>query len=524
MSSLLYAIPLIALFGACRTDHSKTSSNKTVSFACDEDIGTIDPRKARNLITINACSLFFEGLFETASDGTIKPALVGEYSISPDQKIYTFTLRKAEWSDGLPITAHDVVASWQAALSSPVRSPNASMLFVIKNGRALFDGSVAKEALGASALNDHTLQVELEQPVPYFLKLLACHPFLPLPHVTQDSRELEWRSCAYSGPFVVASWKPSSELILRKNEHYWNRDRIQIDEVRFLVLDAGTALTMFETGELDWAGSPMATVPPDAIRALKASKKLHILNACGTQFIRANCTHGPLASKKLRQALAASIDRSNICEHIMQGGHEPSALLVPPHLGLCPGPECTQEPKQALEDAIKELSITKEELAKTLSLSFPAKERTQKIALVLQQNWKEKLGLEIRLEPCEGKIFFEKLSKNDYCMALGSWIADFADPINFLEVFRRKDNGTNNTGWENARYQELLLASDNAPNQAARAILLGEAQNILIDEAPIFPIFHFTYNFVCSDRVRGCSISPTGLITIKDATIEDPMP
>jgi oligopeptide transport system substrate-binding protein len=319
----------------------------------------------------------------------------------------------------------------------------------------------------------------------------------------------------------VASWKPSCELVLRKNEHYWNKDRIKIDEVHFLVLDPGTALNMFEKGELDWAGSPMATLPPDAIAALKAQKKLQICDAAGTQFIRANCERAPLTSKKLRQALSAVIDRALICEYVMQGGHMPSKLLVPPFMGLGGSQEPLLDPKATLDEACQELTMTKEEISKALSLSFPAKERTQKIATVIQQNWKEHLGLDIGLAPCEGKIFFEKLAKKDYCLALGSWIADVADPIDFLAVFQSKENGTNNTGWEDNRYQELLRASAIEQNPHARLELLRQAQDILIDEAPIFPIFHFTYNFLQSTRLRGCPVTPSGMIALRDAYIFD---
>jgi oligopeptide transport system substrate-binding protein len=281
---------------------------------------------------------------------------------------------------------------------------------------------------------------------------------------------------------------------------------------------------MFEVGGLDFAGSPISVIPPDAIRSLKADKKLESAPAAGTQFIRVNVSSKPFANQKMRQAFNSAIDRKGICEHIMQGGHQPTVTFVPPYMLQVKTDtmELTDAKAQQLfKEALQEMRLTRESLPK-ISLTYVAKEREQKIAQALQQNWKTTLGVDVSLDPQEGKMFYEKIFKKDYQFAISSWLADFNDPINFLSIFQYKNNGTNNTEWENNMYASLLCASENEQRPEQRAHLLAQAEGLLLEEAPVFPIFHYNYNFVKNKRLQNANVSPLGFLELKEASVVEP--
>ncbi|MDB6081429.1 MAG: oppA-G [Chlamydiia bacterium] len=491
-------------------------------FSINDAVATIDPRKARNLTSINIVRTLFEGLTAVNQEGVIVPAIAQDIAISSDQRTYLITLRDCTWSNGDPVTAADFEYSWKTTLDPEFRAPNAYQLFVIKNAKAAYEGKTSKDTVGIKVIDPTHLEVTLEQPTAYFKELLAFHPFFPVPQkMCQDSKSIVDGKVT-NGPFVLDSWIPESEVIVKKNPHYWDAKKVYFNKVSFATLDETTALNMFENSELDFAGSPLSSIPPDAIRTLKEHNNLQNAPAAGTQIIRVNVERPLFTNQKIRQAFCYAIDRKGICDHIMQGGYLPARSFVPPCLHLLKNDflpvKSVKNAETLFTDGLAELWLTKESVP-TISLIYVANERNQKIAQALQQNWKDAFDLQVVLEPNESKTFYEKVNKKNYQLALGSWIADFNDPINFLAVFQEKTNGTNNTQWENKSYQALLEQSEKCTSSDERLQLLTQAETILMTELPIFPIFHYTYNFVQSKDLKNISISPTGMVDLKEASI-----
>jgi oligopeptide transport system substrate-binding protein len=355
------------------------------------------------------------------------------------------------------------------------------------------------------------LVVELETPTPYFLELLATHFFYPFHPKSKPEKPI------VNGPFQVQQWKKQNEFIAVKNPNYWNAHDVRLDGIIALVLDEQTALRMFENKELDWAGSPLSTLPQDAIPTLKHRKQLHVNPAAGTHWFRFNTEKAPFNNQKMREAFTMALDRKAIVEHITQGGQKPAQAIVPPSLGLKSHYfEDKDIPKAwyAFQDALEELKISKDEFPE-VTLCYGMSERNHKIAQAVQQQWNKTFGIQVKLEHCESQVFFQNLKQGTFQIANGSWFADFRDPTNFLEIFKLKSNATNHTRWENPRYIELLNESSSESDREKRMQLLADAQQILMNELPVAPLFFCTFNFVKNEDLLGVYFSDLGYVDFK---------
>jgi len=498
---------------ACSQKKAEQGEQQKIRISLNNEPPSLDPRKARDFVSSAILPLLFEGL----------PSLSEAVDLSPDGKTYTFHLRETKWSDGTSVTAEDFASSWKSVLDPQFPTDLAYQLFLIRNGRAAKMGEVSLDAVGVKVQDSSTLVVELEQPIPYFFELLENPPFLPVS--TKVSLKCpDWAKEAEhfvsNGPFQMQEWSHANQLIFVKNPHYSKYDDIQLEEVDFIIANADTALRMFEEKKLDWVGSPLGTLPIDAIAHLKQENQLQTDPFLGTAFLRLNTTKAPLTSTALRKALSLSLDRSAITEHILQGGQKTATHLVPPEMGLN-----LHQNNLKQEDVSRLLALAKEELGGTIApviISYAQDERRAAIVQAIQNQWKEKLHLDVEMEAIESKTYFQKLSKGELQVALGSWTADFNDPINFLEVFKYKENGTNNTGWENEQYVDLLNRSALCKDQEERNQLLREAECLLMEEMPLIPLYHLTLNYLKREDLQGVALSPMGHLDLREAKLDHP--
>lgn len=523
MRLFLCVLSIFALTLSCTKDPHKATKNSapkaTIRLALNENFTTCDPRRARSICTINLIKNTFEGLTRYTIDGKIEYALADDIIISPDGKTYTITLRPAKWSDGKELTAHDFEFSWKSSLNPATRAPNAYQLFVIKNAKSAYEGKCHPDTIGIVAIDNRTLEITLENPTAHFLELLAFHPFFPVAkHYFEDSplfEEANPKEMPVNGPFMIKEWHPNLEFSVIKNPNYREALSVTLDQVVYTFLDDSTALQMFEKGELDWTGAPTANIPIDAIQTLRKEKKLQSSQVAITQFIRCNTANPYLNNVKLRKALSLAFDRRGITDHALQSGFQPATSFVPPSAGLLNNsyfPERdTAQAKKLYQEAMEELKITRP----SLSLIYTSSEESNKVAQVLQQSIKEALNCDITLEPLEAKMFFERLSKHNYTLAFGRWSADFYDPISFLSIFESKNNGTNNTDWENSSYTALLQEANHITNTTERKECLEKAQKILMNDLPIIPLFFRTSNYLQGARIKNISVQPLGIVEFR---------
>lgn len=530
---LLIAVAILLASTACKNktpEKEQKAAEKKIAVAVLADPTTFDPRLERTLDASTYLRMLYEGLMRADVQGNVQPALAKSIALSKDLKTYTFTLTPSFWSNGDPLTAHDFVSSWKSLLSPAIPSPNAYQFYMIKGAKEVKEGKLPLDSseIGIKALDDHTLVVELEQPTPYFLQLLSCHFYFPI-HKSlreQEKGENSLKGLISNGPFTLDTFKPRNEFSLIKNPNYWDKSAVALDRITFEVLDENTALQLYHTGKLDWIGSPLSTLSQEVMGAMKVPKSRQITPqiapAAGTHWLRLNTLKAPFSSEKMRRAFALAINRKEIVELVTQGNQQPALAIVPASFGLKQNYFADGDlshAKQAFEEGLKELGMDVSNLP-PISISYATNERNRKVSQVIQQQWNKAFGIQVELIGSENKTVLEKMRQGNYQTALGAWYADFQDPINYLEIFALKTNSTNQTGWENKRYTDLIAQSNIEPDSQKRLQLLSQAEGIAMEAMPVIPIFFNAYNFLLNPKLKNVYFSPLGFIDFKHATLE----
>jgi oligopeptide transport system substrate-binding protein len=518
----------LGFLSSCQKDNQGLDSNQnSIRISTSFDPTTLDARLGQELPTVNVLALLYEGLMRTDNEGNLVYALAESLAISKDLKTYTFKLRQSAWSDGKSLTAQDFEETWKSALNPQFPSPNAYQLFPIKGAKAYKEGKGLVDQVGIRASDSHTLVVELEAPTPYFLKLLSTHFYFPVSSELRKSQSEAPHALnsdfVSNGPFKLHHWKRNNELVIEKNPLYWDSEEILKGKLSLLVLDENTAYQMFEAGELDWTGSPLCAIPQDAVHTLRQQERLSILSAAGTHYYSFNTESPPFDNVKFRKAFALAINRQAIVDHVTQGGQLPATAFVPLFFGLNGHyfeDDDSSKAWELLEGALKEMNKDRDQLP-SITLTYSASDRNHKIAQAVQQQWSKVLGIEVKLEGLESKSFYQKINRYDYQLAARSWFADIPDPVNFLEIFKSKNNGSNTTRWENADYTKLLNASNEESDPVKRYAILKEAETILMDHMPIAPIFFAAFNYLKNEKMDNITLSEFGILNFRSAYLDD---
>ena len=517
---LVYLSVILSLLAfGCQSPSSKIvkQSERTVKINIVDEPQTLDPRRARDLKCQTISRMLFEGLVRMDQNEKTELALAESVDISSDLKVYTFHLKDSVWSNGDLVTASDFVYAWKKMLSADFPSDTAFHLYPIKNAKAIKEGKIDADAFGAVAVDAKTLTIELDQPTPYFLDLLAIPAFFPVnKKVDENTPSWSQNAATYvcNGPFQLSDWKHQDHLLMTKNSNYWDAPSVKLTSIELQMVQEETELKMFEKGELDWAGSPLGTLPVDALKSLRSGSALKSKEMLGTYFIRVNTQKGALKHASVRKALALAINRQAIVEHVTQGNQIPATGLVPTCLNLQKEPYFLDGDLQAAK------KLFSGNLA-DITLLYPSSERSHLIAQAVQQQWFAAFGIRIKLEAVEGKVYLDRMSKQNYDLAIGSWTADFSDPINFLEVFKYKNGGSNNTFWENSRFIDLLDQSAQIADTSLRREVLAKSEKILMEEMPIIPVFYYSMLYVNQPELKDVVLSSMGQIDFRWASFEE---
>ncbi len=328
MAQLTFKIPVVLtacslFFSSCgapsgpqvvsadKTEKKQEIEKQTLRINLQEEPQSLDPQRGRKLSSQTLMRLLFEGLTRIGPDEKPELALADELEISEDGLTYTFGLRGVTWTNGDPLTAEDFVYAWRRILNPSFPADNASQLYVIKNAKAIKEGTLPADQLAVRAIDHWSLEVKLERPTPYFLELLACPVFFPInPKVDRANPSWSENASTYvsNGPFVLDKWKHNYQLNIKKNPNYWDKQAVRLSEIQFVMVHEETELKMFEKNELDWAGSPLSTLPVDALRDLKKHGQLYTQPFLGTYFMRTNTDLLPFNDQNVRKAFALAIN------------------------------------------------------------------------------------------------------------------------------------------------------------------------------------------------------------------------
>lgn len=479
-----------------------------------QDPSTLDPRKSSDQFSSALHFHLYEGLMRITKNATAEYGMAKDIVVSADKKTYTFHLKEAYWSNKDPVTAYDFEYSWKESIRPTFFCPNAHMLYIIKNGEKIKMGEMGIESFGVTALNESTLQVELEHSAPYFLQMLSFPVFYPVPKATAvlDSKWSKTQDPPANGPFTCVSFKPNEEIILKKNGNYWAKNEVKPEEIQILLIrDESTALNLFEQKELDLIGGPFTSIPVDSIHNFRKKKALKQKELALTVFTTYNVQVFPFNNPHIRKAFSLAINRESIVENVTLNGEKAASTFVPPILkDTSYALASTFDPDGAKEELRLGLEELKIKSLPQLTYQYPILGCHDRIAQALQENFRDILGVEVQIEGVEFKTFLTLLNNKQYQFGQFLWIAMYNDQYSILERFKNRKNFRNYPGWKNWDFVDLLTKSETAFDPHTRNRYLEKAEKIILDEAPLTPIYHGNYVYMEQPRIQGFYISPIG--------------
>jgi oligopeptide transport system substrate-binding protein len=473
----------------------------------------LDPQLAVTLPEASAVSALFEGLVtEDPHDLHPVPGVAARWDVSPDGRTYTFFLRgDARWSDGHPVTARDFVFSWRRILTPSLAADNANLLYILQGAEAFHQGTERDfDQVGVRAIDAHTLRVTLEHPAPYFLSLLTHWAWDPVPKPTLAAegplyqRGNRWAREGHlvgNGPFRLKTWRPDHVMILEKSATYWDARTVRLQALHFFPIESVEAEERaYRAGQLHLTSA----LPVSRIEANRRERpqEFRADPYLATYFYRFNIRRPYLSDPRIRRALALAIDRQAIADKVLHGGGQPASAFTPPGMeGYVPPPLLATDLTEARR-LLAEAGYPNGQGLPAFELLFNNSENHRVIAEAIQEMWRRGLGVQVNLFNQESKVVLSARRSGDYQILRSDWVADYADPRSFLNLWR-SGSGNNYTGWSNPDYDALLFAASRAPEPAERNALWRKAETLLLHDSAIIPIYYYTHVFLIQPSVQG---------------------
>ncbi|PWJ21679.1 peptide ABC transporter substrate-binding protein [Jannaschia seohaensis] len=487
------------------------ADDQSFTYRTLDEFSSFDPQVVEDVDGSEVVRDLFEGLYNQDAQGNTVPGVALSHTVSDDNLTYTFTLRdNAKWSDGTPVTAGDFVYAWKRAVDPALASPYAwyMELMSIENGAAVIAGEMAPDALGVSAPDDRTLVVQLSQPLPYFTKMVSHATTFPAPAWVIEEHGSEWtrpENIVTNGAYVLTEHVPKERSVRERNEMYWDNANTVLDRVTTLTIgDDAQGLTRWRAGELDMTDIPAGQYPA---LAEEFPTEAYALPRLCNYYFNFNLASGPEAFQdvRVRQALSMALDREVIVERVLQGGQFPAFTFTP---GATAGFEVPDVPMAAMTQAERD-ARAKELLAEagygpggqplSFTYLYNTSEAHQQVAIVASQMWKQKLGVEVELANQEWKVFLETRGNQNYDMARGAWCGDYNEASTFLDLVTT-ESGYNDAKFSNARVDELMAQAKSSSDPQP---LYTEVEQILAEEMPVIPVYHYSTNMMLKDEIQG---------------------
>ena len=503
-----------------------------LTFVLSDQPDGLDPTVTNNSFAIYVLINCFEGLVSYDASGSIVPGSAETWDISDDGLVYTFHLREGlKWSDGTDLTAEDFVYSFQRVLTPSTTAQYMSMLAdYIKNAQAFYDGTATADELGVKALDARTLEITLAQPTSFFIDLVSMWCYDPVQKATIEANGDSWATKAETyvsnGPFKMERLTMGEGYVLVKNEHYWDAANVTLEKLNFrFILDTATALTAYESGEVDGIRSiPSA----DYARLNAAGAGVQTVSNYGTVYYNINCAQEPYNNPLVRKALNLAVDRQSIIDNVVQLNATPAYSFLSPGYGV-DGKDITdgrgsfglsptadvEAAKQALADA----GYPNGEGFPTLQLSFYSNDTVKKVVEALAEMWKNNLGINVEITSNDWAIFYESVQSGDYQVGAMGWSADYLHPMSFLPLARTSDS-TNHSFYSNPEYDALVAQVMTETDPAAAAALTLQADGLISNDYVFLPLYYKTNDFLLKDYVSGVYMTASGNLYFKDAKVK----
>ncbi|MBC2258426.1 peptide ABC transporter substrate-binding protein [Listeria booriae] len=519
---------VIAACGGSKGDKQQASTSETkqaIKVTSAGEIATLDSALYSDTFSSDAIGQISEGLYRVNPDNEAELGIAkAEPTVSADKKVYTFQLRDdAKWSNGDPVTAADFVYAFQKVVNPKTASPSSNQLDVIKNANLIRNEKADSNTLGVKAINDKTLEITLENPIPYLPKLLTGTPFLPQNEKFVTSTGSKYGTSSdtvlSNGPFLLKDWSGiGTSWIYIKNKDYWDAKNVKLNKVSTQVAkDAGAGVNLYETGDVQYTA-----LTDEFVQKYKNDKAYHSDSKSLIGYLGFNEDRASTGNVRLRKALSMAFDKEAYTNTILGDGSKPLNGYIPTDFAKDPannkdfraenGDLVTFDPDKAKSEwatAKKELGVDK----LTLEILSSDTEVSKKTVEFLQSEIQKNLpGITIKLKSVPLKNRLALTTAGDYDIFYGTWSPDYSDPINFLEVYQ-SDGGLNFSKYKSKTYDAGLNAVKSTyatePEKRWDEMLTLEKQLIQTD-AVIAPFYQGATAYLLDPNVKGVQIYPFG--------------
>jgi len=534
---------------------SDTTGRQRADFAFVNrgDNKCLDPNGMSWMQDVRIAYALWEGLY-TLDPVTFKPVLgtADSVTVDPTSTVWTLHIRPdARWTNGDRVTAGDFIFAWRRFLETPGEytylhfyihgakkySDDFATWLAAKNSGASGVSPPDFAAVGEKAIDDSTIVITLDNPVPFFPSLLAFAPFFPMNKASMKDF-LEADGLHYNldftrpphlvsnGPYRLADWTFKRRLRLVASDFYWNRQSVRSKVIDQIYAEDGVAAyRAYVRGDVDW----LSDLDPDLAAEMVTAggrNDLHIFPAFGIYYYCLNCLptlrdgrKNPLADVRVRQALSMAVDREPIVRNVGRLGQPPAFAFVPPHVfeGYVSPPGLPYDPERARR-LLAEAGYPNGRDFPVLTILYNSEAYHQDIAEIIQSQWQENLNIQMALQGVEIKVFGQMLHTQQFDVARSSWYGDYADPSTFTDLFK-SDSDDNNAKWSNTRYDQLCAEAQKEPDKSRRLKLLSEAENLMLNEAPIIPLYTPVNAYLFRPQITGIPLAANAMLIFNSVSV-----
>ncbi len=504
----------LILVGCGSGEKSETSNEalKILKITVGAEPEDIDPHVVTGVPEHHIIAALTEGLVaEDPVDLHPVPGVAEKWEVSEDGKVYTFQIREnAKWSNGDPVTSTDFAESYKRILTPALASKYAYMLFVMEGAEDYSTGKLKDfSKVGVKVINKQTLQIKLNAPTPYFLSLLNHYTWFPV-HISTvkkydglTKRGSGWtkpENFVGNGAFNLKSWTLGRKLVVEKSPTYWDAKSTKLDEIHFFAIELETTQeNAFRAGQLH----NIYNLHIDKVATYKKehADELRIKPHLASYFYRFNVNKKPCDDVRIRQALTMAIDRESIVKNVTKGEQMASTFFTPPGVGGYTARARFKEDVGEAQKLLAQAGYPNGEGFPSLELLYNTTEGHRIIAEAIQQMWKKNLNINVTLQNQEWKVYLDRQRQMDYQISRAGWTGDYPDPNTFLDMWTSWSQ-QNQTGWSDTKYDALIRKAAITKDPDARLEVFQEAEEILMDQLPIIPIYIYTRVYALHPAVK----------------------
>jgi oligopeptide transport system substrate-binding protein len=479
------------------------------------DPRTLDPQLADDQFSLQVVRDLYEGLTAEDSSGRVVPGIAASWTVDEAGTAYVFHLRGgAKWSNGSPLTAKEFVDGLRRAVDPKTGSGDAVLLSVVKGATDITSGHKNASELGVAATDDSTVRIELEHPAPFILQILS----QPIAAPSYEGAPLAAKEEAssknlgpYDGPYVLAGRIPGSFIDLTRNENYWNASNVAVEKVRYVNVESeATEMHEYIAGELDMT----FTLPLADFKRIteQLGPQVQIDTTLGTTFLALNLSTPELRNHDVREALSIAVDREAIAQHVLPGVQPAYTLVASGSNGYTPPKyewmDWDRAHQLALSKSLYARAGYSEKKPLRLRLYSASGEANQRVMIAIAGSWKQNLGVISELISEEFRVFLVgRKDKSRWDVERVRWDADYDDPSSFLDVLAPGSN-ENDPGYNNPRFSELIRQATVEPRPSVRLDYLRNAEESMLNDYPIIPIYFVRSRRLVKPYVGGAQINP----------------